>query len=301
MVKRRVMNFCWRLVLIVKRCDGSVAPIFALGLVALCCVMGASIDYLRSQNTRTALQNALDSTVLALAAGKVDATADEATRYFDSLFNQSGVLGPSPTFTFGADGSVSAQSNLVINTLLLRLVTVKTLPVAAHAKAAKVASTLSDKAVVNFSATSVKGWFAKDIYAFVRDANGVIINQVKVLSHDWDDATGTRTIVPPVNDVTADFKLSGGETFGLMMRVWPAYPASGSSRDTVPPIDYYSDEPSPRIKKTGDCHSGETHEWEDAPNDYDPSQDDYHDFIYVMTCKEMVQDVKAPGTARLVE
>lgn len=280
---------------------GSVAPIFALLLLAICCVMGGAIDYLRSQHARVALQNSIDATVLTLAARSDTASPGDAARYFQNQFQYPGLVGPQPAFTFGADGTVSATAQMALSTLLLRLANIKTLPVAAHAKAAKAADVVSDTAIVNFAAMAVKGWFAKDIYAFVRDENGAIVNQVKVLSYDWDQATLTRTITPPLNEATANFVLSGGQTFGVMMRTWPAYPSSGSSRDVADPVDYYSDDPNPRIKTSGDCHSGEIHEWEDAPNDFEPWQDDYYDFVYVMNCQEMPQDVKAAGTARLVE
>ncbi len=281
--------------------EGSVVPIFAFLLVALCCTMGAAIDYLRSQQARVALQNAIDATVLTLAATAEEPTSAQATQLFQKQLQYPGLLGPKPIFTFDADGTVTGSANMSLATLLLRLANFKTLPVTAHAKAMKSPAAVSDKAIVNFEAMAVKGWFAKDIYAFVRDKNGDIVKQVKVLSHDWDEATGKRTITPPIDEATADFVLSGAETFGVMMRVWPSYPGSGSSRDTVPPIDYYSDDPSPRIKTSGDCRSGEIHKWEDAPNDADRSKDDYRDFVYVMTCKEMPQDVKASGAARLVE
>jgi Flp pilus assembly protein TadG len=72
--------------------DGNIAVIFAIASVVLVCFVGAAIDYGRAATARSAMQGALDSTVLMVAkdlsSGVIQASAinSAASNYFHGLF-----------------------------------------------------------------------------------------------------------------------------------------------------------------------------------------------------------------------
>jgi Flp pilus assembly protein TadG len=51
----------------VQNRDGNVAMLFGLALLPIMATTGAAIDYSRASDARTQLQNAIDSTALAVA------------------------------------------------------------------------------------------------------------------------------------------------------------------------------------------------------------------------------------------
>ena len=73
---------------------GNIAPIFALSLIPTVGMIGAAVDYSRANNTRAAMQAALDSTTLAMS-GTAASVSEEtlktnAKAYFESLFKKPG-------------------------------------------------------------------------------------------------------------------------------------------------------------------------------------------------------------------
>ncbi len=98
-----------------KNRRGAVAPMFGLLIVPLIGIVGAAIDYSQASATRTAFQNALDSTALMLSktapnelAGDLQA---QATSYFNAMFSRPGVQNVSVT----ADYSSTNGSKIVVN------------------------------------------------------------------------------------------------------------------------------------------------------------------------------------------
>jgi len=77
----------------VRARDGNIAVTFAVASVPLICFVGAAIDYSRAATARTAMQAALDSTVLMLAkdlsAGVIQPSDinNKASQYFQGLFD----------------------------------------------------------------------------------------------------------------------------------------------------------------------------------------------------------------------
>lgn len=274
---------------------GAVMPIFGMVLLLLLACMGAALDLGLAMRAKGNLQANLDATALALASHPEGASAERGVALFNINSPRGGYFGPSPTFTFLPNGTVEADARMKMKTYLLTLFGFAELPVEARAKAAP---DLDDQIKVNFKINSVKGWFAKDIYAVARDKDGNTLSETKVLGYDYDYVTDTHTIDPPIASATQELSIDGAAAMVLKMRVWPDYPLSGSSRNRVAPIDYFSDDPNARLIRSGACRDGQKYEWEDAPNDIDPSEDDYQDFVFTVTCLKMPGEVV---NARLTE
>ncbi len=270
--------------------SGSASVVTAVVFLVLCGSVGAAVDFGMAWRARSYLQADLDAAVLAVAAGRQSAESEQGSAQFAGRGHSGIYEGPPPTFSVQADGTVEAAANMKIKTALLPLFGIKELPVVAHAKAIAKSTNASKHTLVS---AAVKGWFAKEVYGVVRDSSGNVVGETKLFSYDYDYATNTRTVEPPLGVASPDIKLEAGLSFALKMRVWPNYPLSGSSRDTVAPIDYYSDDPNARLHRSGSCAGGELFQWEDAPNDLDPSQDDYTDFVFTMQCKSVPGSVTA--------
>ena len=97
-----------------RDCRGNVAVIFALAILPLIGMVGASIDYSRASSMKTKFQDALDATALMLSK---EASADSstslqtnATKYFKALFNQSAVSNISISASYTSGSSKIAVS-----------------------------------------------------------------------------------------------------------------------------------------------------------------------------------------------
>jgi Flp pilus assembly protein TadG len=268
----------------VRHNSGNVGLMFALFLLVLCGAAGAAVDIGQARRARTYLQADLDAVTLTLAASAKTATPEQGAALFTSNATRGDYFGPPPTFTIALDGSVQATANMSIKTMLLPLFGFDTLPVVVNSRAT---ATYDSTAVVRFDLQNIQGWFAKDLYAVKKDDLGNVVEETKIVSYDYDHATDTRTIDPPLATVNSDFKLIAGSTFALKLRVWPAYPMSGTSRETVPYVDYFSDDPNAHIHRDGTCGPGEAYNWEDAPNNVDPTQQDFLDVVFTLFCKQM--------------
>src|SRR3954447_14011233 len=68
----------------------NILPIFGLTLIPMLALIGAAVDYSRANSVKAALQAALDSTALAMAARAPSLNATDlktqAQAYFDALF-----------------------------------------------------------------------------------------------------------------------------------------------------------------------------------------------------------------------
>lgn len=93
---------------------GNVAVMFALATLPIIGMVGTSIDYSRANTLKTKFQDALDSTALMLAKEASTDTSSQlqtnATKYFNALFNQSGVNNISITASYSA----STGSNVLV-------------------------------------------------------------------------------------------------------------------------------------------------------------------------------------------
>jgi Flp pilus assembly protein TadG len=105
----------------------NILPIFGLSMIPLMGLIGAAVDYSRANSVKAALQAALDSTALAMAAKaptlSKESLRDEAQKYFDALFvkyNTSKVpLKVDYTTTNGPQVTVSGETS--VNTMFMRI------------------------------------------------------------------------------------------------------------------------------------------------------------------------------------
>jgi Flp pilus assembly protein TadG len=261
--------------------DGSMAVVMAVMLVVLMAAIGGALDFGRASLARDKTQGVLDAALLHAAGRASQSKVAAASAFFEAESKNLGIAGPDPTFVLGADGSVSGAASMSIETIFLRIVGMQMLPVVVKGTATANIATVTQ---VAFTPATAQGWYAKDVYAFIRDANGNIIEQTKVLSYDYDYSTGTKTTVPALNQQSQTYTLTGGASFGVMLRVWPDTVHIGSR--SGPYVDYYSDDPNPNMLVSGNCKTGETHSWEDGGNQ------SYGDFVYVMSCSSMVGEPK---------
>lgn len=263
---------------------GAIAPIAALGMLLMLMFIGGAVDFERAYAAQTRLQKALDAAVLFAAKKTGGDWSLAAQDYFKTNFSETDVNGPSPLFSQGEGGTITASASLKIDTSILKVVGMETLPVVATATAVAAVPLNME---VEFTALSAQGAFAKDIFVFVRDASGQIVFEQKMLSYDYDGVT--RWTTPPINQVTSRVTLTGGSTFGVMMRVYEDLSYLG--RRNVSYIDHFSDEQSPRIKTTGSCDVGQTHNWEDG------GDSNFADFVYMLKC---YGNTAPPTPARLI-
>lgn len=251
--------------------DGAIAPIAALGFAMLLVVVGGGIDVGRANSAHYQLQKSLDAAVILAAGGSAADRIQRAQRFFETNFHVNGIVAPAPSFTENSDGSVTGSAAFELDTTLLKVVGIDSLPVVAKATAVAPPPLNME---IELTALAAQGAFAKDIFVFMRNSGGQVIYQQKVPSYDFDGVT--RTTTPPLNQVTARHSLSGGSTFGVMMRVYEDLSYLG--RRDVNYVDHYSDDTAPRIRTTGSCDSGQTHHWEDG------GDSNYADFVYLLRC-----------------
>jgi Flp pilus assembly protein TadG len=108
---------------------GGVAPMLALGIIPLLGAVGAAVDYSRCNLTRSAMQNALDSTALMLSkdAQNLNGTqlGQKANSYFSAMFNrpEASNVQITPQLTSPQQGSfnLSISGSADVNTMFWRL------------------------------------------------------------------------------------------------------------------------------------------------------------------------------------
>ena len=98
-----------------KNRQGSIAPLVGIAMIPLIGAVGAAVDYTQANATRTALQNALDSTALILSKNAATQSAADlqaaATNDFNALFTNTTAKNVQIT----AHYSTTSGSQLVLN------------------------------------------------------------------------------------------------------------------------------------------------------------------------------------------
>ena len=135
---------------------------------------------------------------------------------------------------------------------------------------------VSAATAVRWIPTYIDGWYPKEMFLFTRDAKGVIIDEMNVLSYTSD--VTSRTNNPP-SDL---FLVPPGATFGVGMMVWPN---QDKSRKGEPKI-YYSDSNGKFLLETsGDCATGTQKDiWGD-------NGIKYRNVEYTLTCQSLASSV----------
>ena len=157
--------------------DGSIAPVIALSLIPIITAVGAAIDYSRANKFKTNMQTALDSALLAGAKDGTSGWAQVAANMFDANLTARAKYGSaaSPSFVQQADGIYTGIVAGSVQTSVLAMLNIFSLPVSARATAAAsdpdnsciltldhgqpashVALTLNGAPIVNLSGCSIR-------------------------------------------------------------------------------------------------------------------------------------------------
>jgi Flp pilus assembly protein TadG len=105
----------------------SVAPMFALAIIPIFGLVGASIDYSRANSVRTAMQAAADATALMLSKDASSLTASQlatkATGYFQALFSRPEAMNLSivPTYTTTGGSQLTITASASVNTSFMKI------------------------------------------------------------------------------------------------------------------------------------------------------------------------------------
>lgn len=106
----------------IRDCGGGVAPALGLALIPVMASMGAAVDYSRANAARTAMQAALDSTVLMLSKSGPTQELSNANDYFNAVFSGRDVQGLQVSVTTGsgnAGTSINATAAGSIKSLVM--------------------------------------------------------------------------------------------------------------------------------------------------------------------------------------
>lgn len=118
--------------------DGSVAVIFAVALVPVVIAAGVGLDVSRAMSARTNLQDALDSTALALAHMPAGSTHDELQAKADAWLHANlddRSLGPVTLDVRGSTGEMVIEASSYVPTTLTAITGVDRMPVVARSTA----------------------------------------------------------------------------------------------------------------------------------------------------------------------
>ena len=116
--------------------DGGVAPMLALALIPMMAATGAAIDYGRASAARTAMQSALDSTVLMVSSKPGNQSA--ANDYFNAVFSGREVENLQVTVNTGNANNgtaVTANASGSVKSLVMRAFGIPLINVAVRAAA----------------------------------------------------------------------------------------------------------------------------------------------------------------------
>jgi Flp pilus assembly protein TadG len=106
---------------------GGVAPMFALAIVPVVGLVGASIDYSRANAARTAMQSALDATALAMAKLAPTLTQTElqtkAAAYFNAMYARPEAknIVITPTYTTSGGTKLTVAGSASLDTAFMKL------------------------------------------------------------------------------------------------------------------------------------------------------------------------------------
>jgi len=98
--------------------SGNVATIFALAMIPILTGLGMAIDYSRALKTRTSVQDALDSALLAGAKDGTSGWAEVATNVFTSNLQAKSISASAPSFSKSDSYYVGSVSSAVPTTIL---------------------------------------------------------------------------------------------------------------------------------------------------------------------------------------
>jgi Flp pilus assembly protein TadG len=121
--------------------DASVMPVFAVALVPMLGMVGASLDYSRAGNVRAELQMALDTALLAGARDGTINWANLATTLFNANLRVSGASVSAPNFSLDANRAYTGSVSASVPTQVLGVMGVSAIQVSVQARATVTSTT----------------------------------------------------------------------------------------------------------------------------------------------------------------
>jgi hypothetical protein len=116
--------------------QGQIAVVFALAVIPIIGGVGAAVDYSRANNSRTALQQATDSAVLAAAKDGTSNWKSVAENIFKGNLATKGAVVGIPTFTV-SNAIYSGTATGTVKTAFLGLVNINEMPISVHSSATR--------------------------------------------------------------------------------------------------------------------------------------------------------------------
>jgi Flp pilus assembly protein TadG len=106
---------------------GGVAPMFALAVIPVVGLVGASVDYSRANNTKAGMQSALDATALAMAKLAPNLTQSQlqtqTAAYFNAMFNhpEAKNLTITPSYTTSGGSQLTVTGSATLDTAFMKI------------------------------------------------------------------------------------------------------------------------------------------------------------------------------------
>ncbi|CAL75756.1 conserved hypothetical protein [Bradyrhizobium sp. ORS 278] len=115
--------------------DGQISMIFAIAIIPIVIAIGTAVDFSKSSDTRTQLQKAVDSAVLAGVVQPSGQQVSTANAIFRGDFGGRFGTAASASFTANSDGSLTGSASATVNTSFLTVMGTSSLGISASATA----------------------------------------------------------------------------------------------------------------------------------------------------------------------
>lgn len=234
-------------------------------------------DYSRAYQSRTALQNAVDSATMSAALSEerdISKLKETVANFVSSNYGDEYRLidvSLAPLPNGGEKLEVTAETG--VKTMLGALIGTDKL----NARVAAAVQRNFRPAWFTFKPVSAKGWYTKEFYVVTRDANGNILRDELVMTYENDyprDRGTTRSYYQ-----SKRYELGEYDRWQIRMRVWRTGTKYGSRRkQDYAALDYYSTDKDARIDNpVVTCGKQNHHAWEDGGGGTP-------DFQYIIEC-----------------
>lgn len=140
---------------------GNVAVIFAIALVPVFAMLGASVEYSRASKTKLEVNAALDAATLAAARVQSSDRQTTGANFIASNIQNSDLTISSATFVTNSDGSVTGTVRGSLQTYVTPIFNVSSVNIAATTTVANGLAELPTQVI--FQAGSATGWYWKRI------------------------------------------------------------------------------------------------------------------------------------------
>lgn len=256
--------------------SGSLAMALSLGMVPTILALSAAIDFGRAESVRTAAQAALDSAVLAFAAGDIDDPAS-VSAFVTSNSEKIDALLSDVVIAKDADGVTTGTLRASMATSFMAIAGYRSIEMDIKSEAKGVET--KKLVEVSFETTSAKGVFDKEVYFVTRDAFGDVATRDLVLDYNWGGSAASVTYTPAIGS-TYSMEVPEYHSWAIELVVYIDHSFKGRKMDA---ISHFSDgaDAADWQQISGSCADGdgETQTWEDQ------GDKDFADFAFILKCE----------------